>query len=66
MITLACRALHNFCQLQVMLEPMVRDVWARGDPFVDFVGMCILVPQEGEIVKVVGEEMWDALFKSWI
>ncbi len=40
-----------------MLELMVRDVWAWGDPFVGFVGMCVLVPREGERVKVVGEQM---------
>jgi hypothetical protein len=33
---------------------------------VGFVSMHILVPQEGEKTKVVGEEMWDVLFKSWI
>jgi hypothetical protein len=47
-----------------MLEPMVHDVQARGDPFEGFVGMCISVPQEGERIKVVGEEMQDALFKA--
>ncbi len=31
-----------------------------------FVGMRISIPQEGEKVKAVGEEMRDALFKSWI
>jgi hypothetical protein len=31
---------------------------------VGFVGMCISVPQEGERIKVVGEEMQDALFKA--
>ncbi len=64
MITLACCTLHIFCWLQGMLEPMVHDVQARGDPFEGFVGMCISVPQEGERIKVVGEEMQDALFKA--
>jgi len=31
-----------------------------------FVSMRISIPQEGERTKVVGEEMQDALFKSWI
>jgi hypothetical protein len=66
MITLACYTLHNFCQLQGMPKPMVRDVWTWGDPFVGFTLMCILIPWEGERAKVVGEEMWDMLFKSWI
>jgi hypothetical protein len=44
MITLACCTLHYFCQLQSMLEPMVRDVQTWGDPFVDFTCMCILIP----------------------
>jgi hypothetical protein len=66
MNTLACCTLHNFCQLQGMLEPIVHDVWRQGDPFVGFVGMHISVPQEGEKTKATTEEMWDALFKSWI
>jgi len=66
MITMACYPLHNFCQLQGMLEPVVHDVQTQGDPFVGFVSMHILVPQEGEKTKVVGEEMWDVLFKSRI
>jgi len=45
---------------------MVCDGWTQGDPFVGFIAMCILVPQEGEKVKVDNEEMWDASFKSWI
>jgi hypothetical protein len=49
-----------------MPELVVHDVWAWGDPFVGFTSMCILVPWEGERAKVVGEEMWDALFKFWI
>jgi hypothetical protein len=57
MITMACYPLHNFCQLQGMLEPVVHDVQTQGDPFVGFVSMHILVPQEGEKTKVVGEEM---------
>jgi hypothetical protein len=48
MITLACCMLHNFCQLQGMLELVVHDVWTQGYPFVGFVGMCISVSQEGE------------------
>jgi hypothetical protein len=61
MITSACCTLHNFCQLQGMLEPMVRVVQAQRDPFVGFVGMCISGPQEGEKVKADGEEMQNAL-----
>jgi len=57
MITVACYPLHNFCQLQGMLEPVVHDVQTQGDLFVGFVSMHILVPQEGEKTKVVGEEM---------
>ncbi len=64
MIILACCTLHNFCQLQGMLELVVRDVQAWGDLFVAFVGMHILVPREGERAKVIGEEMQYALFKS--
>ncbi len=66
MITLACCMLHNFCQLLGMPKLMVRDVWTQGNPFVSFVGMCISIPQEGERIKAVNEEMWNALFKSWI
>ncbi len=40
-----------------MPKLVVRDVWAWGDHFVGFVGMCISVPQEGERAKVAGEEM---------
>jgi hypothetical protein len=49
-----------------MPKLVVCDVQAWGDPFVGFVGMRISVPQEGERVKAIGEEMWDVLFKSWI
>jgi hypothetical protein len=66
MITLACCTLHIFCQLQGMLEPVVRDFQARGDPFVGFVSMCISIPRVGEKAKAIGEEMQNALFKSWI
>ncbi len=31
-----------------------------------FASMHILVPQEGEKAKAIGEDMWIALFKSWI
>jgi hypothetical protein len=44
MITLAYYTLHNFCQLQGMLELMVCDVRAQGHHFVGFIGVCILVP----------------------
>jgi hypothetical protein len=43
---------------------MVCDVQAWGDPFVGFVGMRISIPQKGERTNVVGEEIWDMLFKS--
>ncbi len=64
MITLACCTLHNFCQLQGMVEPMVCDVRTWWDPLVNFTRMCILIPWKGERAKVVGEDMWDVLFKS--
>jgi hypothetical protein len=32
---------------------MVCDVQAQGDPFVGFVGMNMLVPQEGERIRLV-------------
>jgi hypothetical protein len=61
-IILASCTLHNFCQLQGMLEPVVHDVQAPKDTFVGFDGMHILVPHER--AKATGEEMRDALFKS--
>ncbi len=64
LITLACCTLHNFCQLQGMPKLVVCDVRAWRDPFVGFVGMCILVPWEGEKANIVGEEIWNVLFKS--
>jgi hypothetical protein len=57
MITLACCMLHNFCQLQGILELMVCDGQTQGDLFVGFASMCISIPQEGEGIKVVSEEM---------
>jgi len=49
-----------------MLELVVRDGWTQGNPFVGFTSMCILVPREAEKAKAANEEMWDAIFKSWI
>jgi hypothetical protein len=57
MITLACCTLHNFCQLQGMLELVVHDVQTRKDPFVGFACMHISVPREDERTKATGEEM---------
>jgi len=64
MIILACCTLHNFFQLQGMPELVVRDVRTQRNPFVGFDGTRILIPREGERVKVVGEEIQNVLFKS--
>jgi hypothetical protein len=45
MITLACCTLHNFCQLQGMLELMVHDVRTQRDPFVGYTSMRTSVPR---------------------
>jgi hypothetical protein len=47
-----------------MLKLVVHDVWAWENPFMGFVSMCISVPREGKRAKVVGEKMWNVLFKS--
>jgi len=56
-IALTCCILHNFCQFQGMLEPMVHDIQTQGNLMMRFVSMHILMSQEGEGAKIVGEKM---------
>lgn len=56
-IALTCCILHKFCQFQGMLEPMVHDIQTQGNLMASFVNMHILMSQEGEGAKIVGEKM---------
>jgi hypothetical protein len=40
-----------------MLEPMVHDIQTQGNLMASFVNMHILMSQEGEGAKIVGEKM---------
>jgi hypothetical protein len=54
-VTLACCVLHNYCEM-----------CHERDPYIGFHAGRIRLPGEGEAAKIVGEEMRDILFASWL
>ena len=65
-VTLACCVLYNYCEMQHQREhvPTYHRFW--NDPHVGFHAGRMRLPRKGETTKIVGEEMRDVLFSSWL
>jgi hypothetical protein len=65
-IIMICYVFHNFCQLMDMPKLAVQDVQQKRDPLVGFHGQHVLVYEEGNVAKEVGEVICNVLFASWL
>ena len=65
-VTLACCILYNYCEIQHERVHVPADCRLQNDPYVGFHPSRMRLPREGETAKIVGEEIRDILFSSWL
>jgi hypothetical protein len=63
---LACCVLHNYCELHKECVIIPANFKLQYDPYVKFHVGRMQLPREGEAAKIVGKEMRNVLFSSWM